>query len=160
MVPRRLLDRQALWSLGLICLLALLVMGLPPLRPIQKIPDPGPKMRFVIVRSNAPGCEPICPEWISAEGSIGQRRRCSNAAQNAWASQTADRRRFARRRCRGGADAWPADPQEQARYRRRQDLVRRLSARCEGLHEQRRQGRPLFWRALCHRRDCATPPAR
>lgn len=27
-------------------------------------------MRFVVVRSNAPGCEPTCPEWISAEGTI------------------------------------------------------------------------------------------
>ncbi|MGX7872678.1 hypothetical protein ACVDG5_007400 [Mesorhizobium sp. ORM6] len=33
-------------------------------------PDLGPTMQFGIVRSNAPGCEPICPEWISAEGSI------------------------------------------------------------------------------------------
>ncbi|WP_256753629.1 hypothetical protein [Mesorhizobium sp. Mes31] len=30
----------------------------------------GPPMQFGIVRSNAPGCEPICPEWISAQGSI------------------------------------------------------------------------------------------
>ena len=27
-------------------------------------------MQFAIVRSNAPGCEPTCPEWISAEGAI------------------------------------------------------------------------------------------
>ena len=27
-------------------------------------------MRFVVVRSNATGCEPNCPEWISAEGAI------------------------------------------------------------------------------------------
>ncbi|WP_245451780.1 hypothetical protein [Mesorhizobium waimense] len=27
-------------------------------------------MRFVVARSNAPGCEPTCPEWISAEGTI------------------------------------------------------------------------------------------
>ncbi|TIX56070.1 MAG: hypothetical protein E5V33_23280, partial [Mesorhizobium sp.] len=27
-------------------------------------------MRFVVVRSNAVGCEPNCPEWISAEGTI------------------------------------------------------------------------------------------
>lgn len=30
----------------------------------------GPPMRFVVVRSSAPGCEPFCPEWISAEGAI------------------------------------------------------------------------------------------
>lgn len=29
-----------------------------------------PSMRFAVVRSNAPGCEPNCPEWISAEGTI------------------------------------------------------------------------------------------
>ncbi|WP_411962294.1 hypothetical protein [Mesorhizobium sp. CA4] len=33
-------------------------------------PDYGPAMRFVVVRSSAPGCEPNCPEWISAEGTI------------------------------------------------------------------------------------------
>ncbi len=27
-------------------------------------------MRVVIVRNNAPGCEPLCPQWISAEGQI------------------------------------------------------------------------------------------
>ncbi|TIT97888.1 MAG: hypothetical protein E5W55_07920 [Mesorhizobium sp.] len=30
----------------------------------------GPTMQFAFVRSNAPGCEPTCPEWISAEGAI------------------------------------------------------------------------------------------
>jgi hypothetical protein len=28
------------------------------------------EMRFVVVRSSATGCEPNCPEWISAEGAI------------------------------------------------------------------------------------------
>jgi len=32
--------------------------------------DMGPPMRFVVVRSSSPGCEPFCPEWISAEGAI------------------------------------------------------------------------------------------
>lgn len=27
-------------------------------------------MRFVIVRNSVPGCEPLCPQWISAEGQI------------------------------------------------------------------------------------------
>src|SRR5262249_31946505 len=27
-------------------------------------------MRFVVVRSSDPACEPTCPEWISAEGTI------------------------------------------------------------------------------------------
>lgn len=29
------------------------------------------EMRFVVVRSNQGGCEPTCPEWISAAGTIG-----------------------------------------------------------------------------------------
>jgi hypothetical protein len=29
-----------------------------------------PQMEVVIVRSTKPGCEPLCPEWISAEGTI------------------------------------------------------------------------------------------
>ncbi|MGX8007705.1 hypothetical protein ACVDG8_001195 [Mesorhizobium sp. ORM8.1] len=36
----------------------------------EKTADYGPTMRFVVVRSSAPGCEPNCPEWISAEGTI------------------------------------------------------------------------------------------
>ena len=31
------------------------------------------QMRFVVVRSNEPGCEPTCPEWISADGTINAR---------------------------------------------------------------------------------------
>lgn len=27
-------------------------------------------MKFAVIRSAAPGCEPVCPEWISAEGII------------------------------------------------------------------------------------------
>jgi hypothetical protein len=30
----------------------------------------GPPMHFAIVRSQASGCEPNCPQWISAEGAI------------------------------------------------------------------------------------------
>jgi hypothetical protein len=69
MLPGRLLHRQALWSLRLICLLALLIMGHAAFA-TDTTPDLGPTMRFVVVRSNAAGCEPTCPEWISAEGSI------------------------------------------------------------------------------------------
>jgi hypothetical protein len=37
----------------------------------KKIAEPQePAMQFAIVRSAAPGCEPKCPEWISAEGRI------------------------------------------------------------------------------------------
>ncbi|AZO43518.1 hypothetical protein EJ076_21680 [Mesorhizobium sp. M7D.F.Ca.US.005.01.1.1] len=68
MVPGRLFHRRALWSLRLICLLALLVTGRA--FAADTAPDLGPTMQFGIVRSNALGCEPICPEWISAEGSI------------------------------------------------------------------------------------------
>jgi hypothetical protein len=69
MLPGRLLHRQALWSLRLICLLASLVMGHVAFA-ADTASDLGPTMQFGIVRSNAAGCEPICPEWISAEGSI------------------------------------------------------------------------------------------
>ncbi len=62
----------AWWSLGLICLVSLLVMGHAAFAADanKSAPDLGPTMRFVVVRSNAPGCEPTCPEWISAEGTI------------------------------------------------------------------------------------------
>ncbi|CDX24510.1 conserved exported hypothetical protein [Mesorhizobium sp. ORS 3324] len=36
----------------------------------EEASDLGPTMRFAVVRSSAPGCEPNCPEWISAEGTI------------------------------------------------------------------------------------------
>lgn len=55
-----------------ICLASFLVMGHAAFAANTKksAPDFGPTMRFVVVRSSAPGCEPTCPEWISAEGSI------------------------------------------------------------------------------------------
>lgn len=34
---------------------------------------PDNEMRFVVVRSAEYGCEPVCPEWISAEGEITRR---------------------------------------------------------------------------------------
>ncbi|TIO04445.1 hypothetical protein [Mesorhizobium sp.] len=72
MVPWRRLNGQTWWSLGLICLASFLVMGDAAFAANTKksASDLGPTMRFVIVRSSAPGCEPTCPEWISAEGSI------------------------------------------------------------------------------------------
>jgi hypothetical protein len=30
-------------------------------------------MKVVVVRSNYPGCEPVCPHWISAEGTITEK---------------------------------------------------------------------------------------
>ncbi len=35
-------------------------------------PVGGPDMQFFVVRSGQPGCEPTCPEWISAEGAIAR----------------------------------------------------------------------------------------
>ncbi|MGJ0559054.1 MAG: hypothetical protein ACR651_07840, partial [Methylocystis sp.] len=72
MVPWHRLNGQTWWSLGLICLASFLVMGHAAFAANTKksAPDLGPTMRFVVVRSSAPGCEPTCPEWISAEGSI------------------------------------------------------------------------------------------
>lgn len=49
----------------LICLLvASLLTGRPAMAAEQE-------MRFVVVRSNQAGCEPTCPEWISAAGTVG-----------------------------------------------------------------------------------------
>ncbi|RWG79274.1 hypothetical protein [Mesorhizobium sp.] len=41
----------------------------------QTAPEPvilehAPPMGFIVVRSSTPGCEPTCPEWISAQGYI------------------------------------------------------------------------------------------
>ena len=38
----------------------------------KKVPrvDSDPPMTVVIVRSSVPGCEPLCPQWISADGLI------------------------------------------------------------------------------------------
>jgi len=60
------------WSRGLVRLGLALAMGLATFTATakEKAPDYGPTMRFVVVRSSAQGCEPNCPEWISAEGTI------------------------------------------------------------------------------------------
>ncbi|TIQ16573.1 MAG: hypothetical protein E5X51_34515 [Mesorhizobium sp.] len=72
MVSWHRLNGQAWWMLGLICLASFLVMEHAAFAANTKksAPDLGPTMRFVVVRSSVPGCEPTCPEWISAEGSI------------------------------------------------------------------------------------------
>lgn len=41
------------------------VKAQPKEKPAYELP-----MRVVIVRYNVPGCEPLCPQWISAEGQI------------------------------------------------------------------------------------------
>ena len=38
-------------------------------KPVEKAPV-SPAMTFAIVRSGIVGCEPNCPQWISAEGQI------------------------------------------------------------------------------------------
>lgn len=60
---------QVLWLLRCVYLLPLLVVGHAAFAsdPSEFV---GPSMQFGIVRSNAPGCEPTCPEWISAQGVI------------------------------------------------------------------------------------------
>lgn len=69
MVARHRWLGRAWWLPALVWLLALLATGTIAVA-ADAAPDLGPTMRFVVVRSYAPGCEPICPEWISAEGSI------------------------------------------------------------------------------------------
>ncbi|MEI9430751.1 hypothetical protein [Mesorhizobium sp. Cs1299R1N3] len=69
MVPRRCFDGKA-WRLwALVCLVVVMLLPVLAARAEDGPPDI-PPMRFVVVRSNAPGCEPNCPEWISADGTI------------------------------------------------------------------------------------------
>lgn len=83
MVPGHRSDNVATWWRGLIHFVAAVAMAVATLafaRAEEIFPKAGsepkvwssdmPEMRFVVVRSNAPGCEPNCPEWISAEGTI------------------------------------------------------------------------------------------
>ncbi|TGQ64557.1 MAG: hypothetical protein E5V49_16245 [Mesorhizobium sp.] len=70
MVPGRRFDGKA-WRLGaLVCLVVALAVPTLTARAEEVGPPDIPPMRFVVVRSNDPGCEPNCPEWISAEGTI------------------------------------------------------------------------------------------
>ena len=72
MVPRHRFQGWACRALGLISLVSLLGIGSAASAGQTKNPEPDldAPMRFVVVRSDAPGCEPTCPEWISAEGAI------------------------------------------------------------------------------------------
>ena len=65
-------SKMIVWRRGLVRLGLAIAMGLAAFTAVAKeeAPDYGPAMRFVVVRSSAPGCEPNCPEWISAEGTI------------------------------------------------------------------------------------------
>ena len=42
----------------------------PPVKVEPVYSRSGSPMAFALVRSNSPGCEPLCPEWIFAEGTI------------------------------------------------------------------------------------------
>ncbi|MFN7127326.1 MAG: hypothetical protein ACK4M8_15650, partial [Allorhizobium sp.] len=54
-------------SLVILCLMVGLMASAATVR---AAPPGGDDMQFFVVRSNQPGCEPTCPEWISAEGAI------------------------------------------------------------------------------------------
>ncbi len=71
MVPGRCFDKKAWWLRALVrlVLLAALMLPIPAVQAQEQSLDI-PPMRFAVVRSNVPGCEPNCPEWISAEGTI------------------------------------------------------------------------------------------
>jgi hypothetical protein len=65
------------WQIfGSACLLAFLLVqtALGEAATVKKKPEvkvpPSPSMVFAIVRSGVTGCEPNCPQWISAEGQI------------------------------------------------------------------------------------------
>lgn len=54
-------------------LLAVTVSAIPASaarRPAKAVPMREPSMQVYLVRSAQPGCEPNCPEWISAQGKI------------------------------------------------------------------------------------------
>lgn len=149
-------DNAARWRRGLVRLATVAAMAMAAfaakaedaapgtwqtLLPLQGVPYPTndptiwsedrSEMKFVVARSNAPGCEPNCPEWISAEGDIaaGTPALLKRTLKKLGKSQTADYRQFLWRQRQCSARTWPDNPQEQARYRRRQDRVFRLLAR-------------------------------
>ena len=51
-------------------LVALLVVALPSSLATAEAPRQPTPMKVVIAHSTEPGCEPQCPEWISAQGAI------------------------------------------------------------------------------------------
>lgn len=68
---------RAVWqelvlSFALVIAVALLLPASAEAAKSKPPENDGPPMRFVVVRSSSPGCEPLCPEWISAEGAITQ----------------------------------------------------------------------------------------
>lgn len=80
-VGGRRLSSRAGWWRGLVRLVPVVAMAMAAFA--AKAEDASPKwsdpetwtdgfseMRFIVVRSSATGCEPNCPEWISAEGAI------------------------------------------------------------------------------------------
>ncbi|MBN9219417.1 MAG: hypothetical protein J0I79_15835 [Mesorhizobium sp.] len=69
MVPGRCFNGKAWWLWALACLALLVALPVTAVRAQEGPPDMAP-MRFVVVRSNVSGCEPNCPEWISADGAI------------------------------------------------------------------------------------------
>ncbi len=72
MVPERRSDSISLWWRRLVPLGLAIVVALASFAAAAKEAplELGPTMRFVVVRSSAAECEPNCPEWISAEGTI------------------------------------------------------------------------------------------
>ena len=110
-------------------------------------------MRVVIVRNVADGCEPLCPQWISAEGQITAQSPAvfKKALANSEGSAPASHRHFARRRCRCRAQDRRDDPHASSRCGCGMDLFRRLRAPSAGL--QAAQGAEkcliagLSWRA-------------
>ncbi|OHV88385.1 hypothetical protein [Mesorhizobium sp. ORS 3428] len=71
MVPERRSDGIRWWR-GLFRLGLLAAIGLASFAALAKddAPDLGPTMTFSVVRGSAPDCEPNCPEWIAANGTI------------------------------------------------------------------------------------------
>src|SRR5262245_43762473 len=54
-----------------LCLLVTSLFSFSPQAPAAKRPaEPDNSMQFAVVRGSSASCEPVCPEWIWAEGDI------------------------------------------------------------------------------------------
>lgn len=73
---RRVGDRNVtrnLWKVSAVFCALLAFVGIPGVQAYAQQNLQGedlPPMRFAVVRSSEEGCEPVCTEWISAEGAI------------------------------------------------------------------------------------------
>lgn len=64
------------WLLALLAVVSAITLSGVSVEAATKTKEKPPEspyelpMRIVVVRNNVPGCEPLCPQWLSAEGQI------------------------------------------------------------------------------------------